>query len=463
MTVNIPAKPKYLYDYLLKLPSAAFEKLYRDQSACLAVYRSLSPITQQLVIRLLYVTDAVSSSVFKSWVSADFRESLPGELKRLCALNVCKKFSQRNPQTNKKFSSYQITETFARGLKTCLFGSTEGVDRGIRKENRDKRAPSLGDLEVYTKKKWESILHFLVGSQKEATPGVKYVLDACNLRKPDGITSEGFQFLLEDLSTQLWEFMFSYLETCEGRGLDIVEVISFLFHVGYAKLGRCFPVENLSATEQVLLQDLFEFGLVYRRKASSRWYYSTKLAYSLVCPHQDTYSFDSNSERGYIVVETNYRIYAYTNSALSIALLGLFVDLTCRFPNLAVGIVTRESVNEALANGISADQIIKFLMKNAHPQLKNQTPVIPGALTDQIFLWEMERNRLHRTPAYLYDSFNSLESFRVLREYAREIGVLLWSSEEIMSLCVTKEGHDPVKKHWKKMEEASLKRAMEAN
>ena len=396
------SKAENIYDYLLTLPSAAFPKLYRDQSACLAVYRSLSPVSQQLVIRLLNVSEPVASSVFKSWVTPQFKEKLSGELKRLCALHILKKSSYRNPATDKKTSSYLVTTAFAQGLITCLFGNGDGVDRGNRSDHTDKRAPGGDDLEKYAKQKWEQILHFMVGSTRESTNGVTYVLNTCGLMKSDGggrprITSKGFQFVLEDLSTQLWEFIYSYLETCSGRELDIVEVIAFLFHLGYALLGQCFPVSSLSITEQALLQDLYEFGLVYRRKGTSRWYYATKLAYSLISPSHDTFSFDSNSETGFIVIETNYRVYAYTSSTLSISLLGLFVDLTCRFPNLAVGIVTRESVREALMNGITADQIIRFLTKNVHPQLKNQVPVVPGALTDQIYLWEMERNRLRRT------------------------------------------------------------------
>ena len=40
-------------------------------------------------------------------------------------------------------------------------------------------------------------------------------------------------------------------------------------------------------------------------------------------------SIESNRE-GYIVVETNYRLYAYTDSNLQIALLGLFTEILYR-------------------------------------------------------------------------------------------------------------------------------------
>lgn len=73
-------------------------------------------------------------------------------------------------------------------------------------------------------------------------------------------------------------------------------------------------------------------------------------------------SEDSNvdlpsSNNGYILLETNFRVYAYTNSPLQIAILSLFVDMQSRFANMVVGVITRDSVREALTRGISADQV----------------------------------------------------------------------------------------------------------
>lgn len=41
--------------------------------------------------------------------------------------------------------------------------------------------------------------------------------------------------------------------------------------------------------------------------------------------------------KGYIIVETNYRVYAYTDSNLQVALLGLFTELIYRY-NFVKGI-----------------------------------------------------------------------------------------------------------------------------
>ncbi len=47
------------------------------------------------------------------------------------------------------------------------------------------------------------------------------------------------------------------------------------------------------------------------------------------------------------------------------------------FPNLAVGVLTRESVRKALNVGISAKQIIQYLRSNAHGEMLSQVDCAP--------------------------------------------------------------------------------------
>lgn len=49
----------------------------------------------------------------------------------------------------------------------------------------------------------------------------------------------------------------------------------------------------------------------------------------------------------FIIVESNFKVYAYTSSPLYQAILQLFMREDYRFPNLVVGMLTRESLKEA--------------------------------------------------------------------------------------------------------------------
>ncbi len=73
------------------------------------------------------------------------------------------------------------------------------------------------------------------------------------------ITSSGFQFLLHNPHTQLWELLLQYLRMAEvrynedewvtvtvltvlqERQMDLVEVLSFLFMLSTMELGRVSP------------------------------------------------------------------------------------------------------------------------------------------------------------------------------------------------------------------------------
>ncbi|XP_035536920.1 general transcription factor IIH subunit 4, partial [Morone saxatilis] len=198
---------------------------------------------------------------------------------------------------------------------------------------------------------------------------------------------------------------------------------------------------------------------VFCHQRKSRRYYPTRLAITLAAGVTTSSSSSSSSnlastpatgDAGFIVVETNYRIYAYTNSELQIALVALFSEMLYRFPNVVVAQVTRESVQQAIANGITAQQIIHFLRTRAHPVMLKQTPVLPPTITDQIRLWELERDRLQFTEGVLYNQFLSQADFEVLRDRAQGLGCLVWQDVAHRVMVVTPQGHSDVKRFWKR-------------
>lgn len=200
----------------------------------------------------------------------------------------------------------------------------------------------------------------------------------------------------------------------------------------------------MTKTQQLLLGDFIDFGLLYRKRSSSDRFYTTSLAVNLIfggstgqkrsqmtltssfaglrsvccifawlvvclcallttpfclligraqglrsqADPRNAPTVDVGSEL-LIVVETNFKIYAYTNSTLHVAMLSVFVDIVARLPNLAIGFITRESLRSALIHGISAQQIYDFLMKHVHPKMRQNSPIIPENIADQIYLWEV--------------------------------------------------------------------------
>jgi len=252
----------------------------------------------------------------------------------------------------------------------------------------------------------------------------------------------------------VWYFMLQYLDTVNARGLDLVQCLSFLFQISFCTLGKDYCTDGMTEGLLTFLQHLREFGLVYQRKRKGGKFYPTRLAINITSKYTPS---SAMQKEGYIIVESNYRVYAYTDSNLQVALIGLFTELLYRFPNMVVGTLTRESICMALRSGITADQIIGFLKLHAHPRLiaSNPNTIIPSTVADQIALWEKERDRFNFQDGVLYSQFLSHADFSVLRDFAVDLGVLVWQCDRRRTMVVTKEGHDEVKKFWKKHSKGS--------
>ena len=241
--------------------------------------------------------------------------------------------------------------------------------------------------------------------------------------------------------------------------MDSVDVLQFLFMLGSLELGQDYSKANLTETQSQMLLDLGDFGIVYQDNADSARFYPTRLATTLTSDagalRSASAGFDnalrSSDGKGFIVIETNFRLYAYTSSTLQIAILGLFARLSIRFPNMVAGKVTRESIRRAVDMGITSDQIISFLTTHAHPQMKKSVPILPVTVVDQIKLWQMEGDRMQATGGFLFKDFLTAAEFEGTCRYAEEIGVLVWKSEGRRMFFVTK--HEQIAAYLKREKE----------
>ncbi|XP_067865728.1 general transcription factor IIH subunit 4 isoform X2 [Heterodontus francisci] len=380
-------KCKNLHEYMRSLSPAILDKLYNHPATCLAVFRELPALAQNYVMRLLFLDQPVPQAAVAFWVKKDNQRDHDDCMSILMGLRLW--HSQQLPGG---LQGLVLNPIFKENLRIALLGG-EGSE-----------APC--------------------------------------------ITSAGFQFLLLDTCSQLWYFMLQYLHTAESRNMDLVEILSFVFQLSFSTLGKDYSVEGMSDSLLTFLQHLREFGLVFQRKRKSRRFYPTRLAINLASGVSGN-SVDVHRQ-GYIIVETNYRIYAYTDSELQLALIALFSEMLYRFPNMVVAQLSRESVQQSIANGITAEQIIHFLRTRSHAVMMKENPVLPPTITDQIRLWELERDRLRFTEGVLYNQFLSQVDFELLRNYARDLGVLVWENPSKRLMVVTPGGHPDVRRFWKR-------------
>ncbi|KAJ5175422.1 General transcription and DNA repair factor IIH subunit TFB2 [Penicillium canariense] len=456
-------------EYLEGLPGTTFFKLYQQPSTALAIFRRMLPdLAKCFVMALLYLKDPLPTQDLELWVKTESKKQRDNALSILGRLHILS-----TTLTGENARAYMVTNPFASSLRQALMGSEDSQSFGVFSQAPGESLISIADLDEYARGRWESVLGYMVGTsalsgQRDVnlSKGVKQLLQAGHLveirdRRVD-ITKDGFGFVLQDVNTQVWHILILYVESAEAIGMDSVEVLSFLFLLSSLELGQSYEKEQLSSVQLRTLADLADFGIIYQETPEATRFYPTRLATTLT---SDSSALSSTvgssltgasahpgaSGSGFIIIETNYRLYAYTSSPLQISLISLFTTLKYRFPNLVTGKITRQSVRRAIDMGITADQIISYLYSHAHTQLRKRDAslstsnttsippsVLPPTVTDQIRLWQLERDRLRATAGFLFKDFTSLQEYQAPCQYAAEIGVLVWKSDRKRMFFVTR-------------------------
>ncbi|KAL2215696.1 putative TFIIH and nucleotide excision repair factor 3 complexes subunit [Thermoascus aurantiacus ATCC 26904] len=459
-------------DYLESLPGTVFYKLYQQPSTALAIFRRMLPdLAKCFVMALLYMKDPLPAADLELWAKPESKKERDNALSILGRLHILS-----NTTTSENVRAYMVTNPFASSLRQALTGGENIQSFGVPCSLPDEIPVSVADLDEYARRQWEGVLGYMVGTsgiglQREATnlsKGVKQLLQAGHLveirdRKVE-ITQDGFAFVLQDVNTQVWHILILYVESAEAIGMDSVEVLSFIFLLSSLELGQSYEKKHLTSTQLRTLTDLTDFGIVYQHPPVSEAtrFYPTRLATTLTSDSSalsnaisgtlsSPSSASSEAGSGFIIIETNYRLYAYTSSPLQISLIALFTTLKYRFPNLVTGKITRQSVRRAVEMGITADQIISYLSTHAHPQMRKHNAsktasntagmppsVLPPTVVDQIRLWQLERDRIKATPGFLFKDFVSLAEYEAPCRYAEEIGVLVWKSDKRRMFFVTR-------------------------
>lgn len=132
---------------------------------------------------------------------------------------------------------------------------------------------------------------------------------------------------------------------------------------------------------------------------------------------------------GGIVVESNFRLFAYTSDPIMHQLISRFCVIENEIGgHLVVGTITVDSVLKALQSDISAQDIISFLETRRHKQCE----ALPTNVKLQLQLWEEDRVRLNMEDSTLfqwtakdYNKPNAQREFQAC--YAAAGDFVLWS------------------------------------
>jgi hypothetical protein len=255
--------------------------------------------------------------------------------------------------------------------------------------------------------------------------------------------------------------------------------------LSYCYVGHGYATNKLTINQKKIVQLLSYFGIIYIPQkqsviASDLFFYPTSIAINMIFQTSNTYnnnqknkikqatdddadilvdkqnktttsttntnlsSYNSNiSNNLRIIVQTNFQVVAYISNELHFAMLSLFVDISIRFPNMAIGRITRNKAKEAYKVGITVQQIIDFMTIHAHQETKKKNSffVVPENVQDQLVLWEMENHRIKEDDAVVID-FKDIqgvtrENFKFLIKNLKHVNVILWSDDQQMVIAIS--------------------------
>ncbi|VDK53172.1 unnamed protein product [Anisakis simplex] len=482
--MNLNDRP--LLGYLVKRTAEQLSELYESPGAVFAVFCALPDISQQCVLKLLWISGDLQLSLWRSILKKEQLSTVETHIGLLRKLRIIDSTEQL--KLNTKFRNSYIHAIRVGKYEASRLKAMAELDEKSRKSaNKD-----LGKKAI---ERWECILHYLALPSQKSEQGVsgstKQLFKAAGLTSgADGdndieITSAGFQFLLFSQTQQIWMYILHFLRMEESQGKNVMAELDFLLRLTLCvdhnthtsnnvrsrshdsgadrenkSTARAFFIDDTwSETITGFLMHLRELGLIFIRKRKDGYFFITPLFAHLTMSCASTTEVsvaEKRSHMGYIIVETNYRVYAYTDSSLQLAILSTFTEMMYRFSDMSVGLLTRESVRRALQVGITASQIIAFLRANAHPETVSAAATssgtiqcVPVTVADQIRLWEDERHRLVFSDSALYSTFESEREYVGVKEYARSQDILLWFDDVQRLVVVTEDGHDKVKAWWK--------------
>eukprot|EP00210_Caulerpa_lentillifera_P002771 g2648.t1 len=439
-----------LTTFLEALPARKLRGLYDNQWTCQAVFRSLPPLAKQYCLRLLFVDEPVSQTIVDGWVKQESSHKHTETVEKLIQLQLFQRVSSSYTYLiNRKACTFIcrtsdvkliLQKDFRNNVRLSVLG--RGAMHDDLPEEVLPFVPDQDELLKFANAQWEGLLLYLIGATSHPpeksvlldgkdvafdrlleSAGLAEIQESGNL----SITTEGFRFLLLDQGAQLWRLMSQYIIAAESEmGTDLERLFSFLLELGFRPSNKPGQINALDQVQYNIATHMEQFGIiaVFKTLSNEVCYVPTPLA---VCfctnPNTSTTSIHDNSS---VVIETNFKLYGYTESALVRQILELFSRCDCMLPNLYVGTITRESISDALDCGINSEQIIHYLQSHVHHRIQQRTPILPDNVPNQIRLWEQDINRVKTQDAILLEYFPSEEAFNRALQHSKKQEVYLW-------------------------------------
>lgn len=390
-------------EYIRHLSKEKKNTLYKSPMFTTSIIKIFDDSTIRLFFDLLLKAPSIKS--------LQKNEELKNSLKILLKIQLI----------SKKGSNIFIDESFRDSfLKGVSKDSTEEFFKLLNNENLDTKNNT----------NFEDILKFLVNKENiDKSFGIIEILIFSNLiDKNQDITNIGFEFLLKPRYDQYWFLIIQALKYyCRQEDEQLNNFISL---IEMSNLN----IHNTYAICKEINRNFYKFldslGLLRIQNNELVIFYNI-------------FTKNETEKSRYILIETNFKLYAYTSSIYEISIIRLFSEICMQLPNMIKGNITEESLSNAFSKGVTSHQIINFL--KSYVLFED----IPNAILNQIEIWDVKRKRIRIVPGYLYSNFLNLVDYQKIVKFCISKDYLVDRDDEKRMIVVKSEYNEIVKDYVK--------------
>jgi transcription initiation factor TFIIH subunit 4 len=391
-------------DYIKQLPKHQKVILYKSPMFTTSIIKIFDDPTIRLIFDLLLTAPSVKS--------LQKNEELKNSLKILLRIQLI----------SKKGSNIFIDESFR-----------DSFFKGVSMETTSEffKLKERCDSCNLKNTNFEDILKFLVNKENIGKYfGLVEILMFSNLiDSHQDITNLGFEFLLKPRYDQYWFLIIQALKYfCKDCEIQIENFLS-LVETSNMKTGDKYSI--LKRINQDFYKFLSSLGLLSLQNNE------------LVIFHNAFIKNETEKAR-FILLETNFKLYAYTTSVYEISIIRLFTDVCMHLPNMIKGNLTEESLSNAFSKGVTSQQIINFL--KSYVLFED----IPEAILNQIEIWDVKRKRIRIVPGYLYSNFLNLVDYQKVVKFCVSKDCMIDRDDEKRMIVIKSEFNDILKDYVRK-------------
>eukprot|EP01016_Furgasonia_blochmanni_P036593 TRINITY_DN4199_c0_g4_i5.p1 TRINITY_DN4199_c0_g4~~TRINITY_DN4199_c0_g4_i5.p1 ORF type:complete len:384 (-),score=54.61 TRINITY_DN4199_c0_g4_i5:239-1390(-) len=350
--------------------------------------RYLPKVSQQFVLRTLFQVKLINQ-VYNIWIKEPEididgeKRSVESIISQLLELRIFLRDVPQSQTENKQMVYFSVNPSFKHQLMNFI---TNGYNPRFKEEGLPLGESQIIMIKDQALRKWREIHNMMLKSDT-SIKGYKRIIEVLlearlvrrysNYIEKTSITSEGFKFILDTIDNQINIFIHYYTFTLLKPGSSAIKmdggdpflrVVEFIFALNLLPPNQLYSLSGLNPWENEILEDFYKYGLVYKPDDQSRAFSVTPLLSHFI---YDKYKLNVDLDLE-ILVETNFKIFAYTTLDSNVELLEIFSKIKYRFANILIGELKKRTCKSAFQNGITAKQIIEFLNKNAHRKKKSR-------------------------------------------------------------------------------------------